>query len=173
MIMYLQMIETDEDKSKFEEIYTAYRGLMYHIAYQKLHNREDAEDVVHHAFVKIAENITNIEPVCPKTKQLVVTIVCNRVIDLYRTQRRHDTLEFRDDLDNGTSYEMDADGYLGDCISKLPDKQRSVIWLKYYHGYTLREIARILDISLSNAQKLDQRAKKELEKLYLEGGGSF
>lgn len=173
MIMYLQMIETDEDKSKFEEIYTAYRGLMYHIAYQKLHNREDAEDVVHYAFVKIAENITNIEPVCPKTKQLVVTIVCNRVIDLYRTQRRHDTLEFRDDLDNGTSYEMDADGYLGDCISKLPDKQRSVIWLKYYHGYTLRETARILDISLSNAQKLDQRAKKELEKLYLEGGGSF
>ena len=173
MIMYLQMIETDEDKSKFEDIYIAYRGLMYHIAYQKLHNREDAEDVVHHAFVKIAENIRKIEPVCPKTKQLVVTIVCNRVIDLYRTQYRHENLEFRDDLDNGTTYEIDEDGYLGDCISKLPDKQRSVIWLKYYHGYTLREISGMLDISLSNAQKLDQRAKKELEKLYLEGGGSF
>ena len=27
MIVYLQMIETDEDKSKFEEIYQEYRNL--------------------------------------------------------------------------------------------------------------------------------------------------
>lgn len=34
-----------------------YRGLMYHVAYEILHNEQDAEDAVHHAFVKIAENI--------------------------------------------------------------------------------------------------------------------
>ena len=32
MIVYLQMIETDEDKSKFEEIYQEYRNLMYYVA---------------------------------------------------------------------------------------------------------------------------------------------
>lgn len=31
MIVYLQMIETDEDKSKFEEIYQEYRNLMYYV----------------------------------------------------------------------------------------------------------------------------------------------
>ena len=44
-----------------------------------------------------------------------------------------------------------------------------VIWLKYYYGYTLREIASMLDISLVSAQKLDQRAKKKLEELYKNG----
>ena len=33
MIVYLQMIETDEDKSKFEEIYQEYRNLMYYVDY--------------------------------------------------------------------------------------------------------------------------------------------
>lgn len=51
MLMYLQMIETDEDKSKFEELYLAYRGLMYHVAYKHLYNEQDVEDTVYHAFV--------------------------------------------------------------------------------------------------------------------------
>lgn len=82
MLIYLQTIETEEDKNKFEDIYREYRGLMYYVAYKRLHHEQDAEDVVHHAFVKIAENIKIIDPVSPKTKQLVVTIVDNRVTDM-------------------------------------------------------------------------------------------
>ena len=71
MLIYLQIIETDEDKSKFEQIYETYRGLMFHTAFKVLTHEQDAEDAVHHAFVKIAENITKIsEPV----KKL--TILC-------------------------------------------------------------------------------------------------
>lgn len=29
MLIYLQVIETEEDKNKFEDIYQKYRGLMY------------------------------------------------------------------------------------------------------------------------------------------------
>lgn len=72
------MIETDEDKSKFEEIYQEYRNLMYYVAYKRMQHEQDAEDVVHHVFVKIAENIKNIEPVSPKTKQLNIV---GRVIE--------------------------------------------------------------------------------------------
>lgn len=78
MLIYLQIIETDEDKSTFEQIYEAYRGLMFHAAFKVLTHEQDAEDAVHYAFVKIAENIIKIsEPVCPKTKSFVVTIVEN------------------------------------------------------------------------------------------------
>lgn len=40
-------------------------------------------------------------------------------------------------------------------------------------GYNLREISKMLNISLAWAQKIDQRAKKRLEELYKEGGGSL
>lgn len=69
MLVYLQMIETPEEKEQFEVLYMEYRGLMYHIAYDILHNDQDAEDAVHNAFVKIAEHIKNfINLECPKTK---------------------------------------------------------------------------------------------------------
>ena len=55
----------------------------------------------------------------------------------------------------------------------IPEQQRTVIWLKYHHGYTLREIAKLMDISLAWAQKIDPRAKKKLEELYREGGGTL
>ena len=68
MLIYMMMLETPEEKSLFEQIYLEYRGLMFHVAYEILHNEQDAEDAVHQAFVKIAENIKKIDdPMCPKT----------------------------------------------------------------------------------------------------------
>lgn len=171
MLIYLQMIETNEDKSKFEAIYNEYRGLMYHVAYQRLHHEQDAEDAVHHVFIKIAENIKTIEPVSPKTKQLVVTMVDNRVTDIFRVRGRHPITEYDDELRNSLTTEIEDEDLLTECILKLPEQQRMVVWLKYKQGYSLKEIAKMMEISLAWAQKIDQRAKKKLEILYKEGGG--
>lgn len=81
MLIYMMMLETPEEKSLFEQIYLEYRGLMFHVAYEILHNEQDAEDAVHQAFVKIAENIKKIDdPMCPKTHSYVVTIVEHQAI---------------------------------------------------------------------------------------------
>lgn len=112
MLIYLQTIETEEDKSKFEDIYREYRGLMYYVAYKRLHHEQDAEDAVHYAFMKIAENIKIIDPVSPKTKQLVVTIVDNRVTDMLRMNGRHPTAEYNDEILNQLSAELHTDDLL-------------------------------------------------------------
>lgn len=89
MLIYLQMLETPEEKSLFEQIYLEYCGLMFHVAYEILHNEQDAEDAVHQAFVKIAENIKKIDaPVCPKTHSYVVTIVEHQTSLDKGTQRK-------------------------------------------------------------------------------------
>lgn len=56
MILHLQMIDTPEDRSKFERLYLEYRGLMFHTANQILRNEQDPEDAVHQVFLKIAEH---------------------------------------------------------------------------------------------------------------------
>ncbi len=171
MLVYLQTIETDEEHAKFEAIYREYRGLMYYVAYRRLGHEQDAEDVVHYAFLKIAEHIKKIELPCPKTKQLVVTIVDNRVTDLLRARGRHPTVELDERWQGGQV--PDTEDLLTQCILRLPEQQRMVIWLKYVQGYTLREIAGLMGISLASAQKIDQRGKKKLEQLYREGGGEL
>ena len=60
MIIYLQMIESDEDKSKFEQLYIMYKGLMFHVAMKILKNEFDAEDAVHQAFLSLIENLKKI-----------------------------------------------------------------------------------------------------------------
>lgn len=57
MIIYLQMIESDEDKSKLEQLYIMYKGLMFHVAMKILKNEFDAEDAVHQAFLSLIENL--------------------------------------------------------------------------------------------------------------------
>lgn len=173
MIVYLQIIETEEDKSKFESIYSEYRGLMYYVAYKRMQHEQDAEDVVHHIFMKIAENIQIIEAPSPRTKQLVVTMVDNRVTDVFRMRGRHPKATYDDDTIGAFIMEEGSSDLLTECILKLPSQQRMVIWLKYVYGYNLREIAKMLDITLVWAQKIDQRAKEKLKRLYWEGGGTF
>lgn len=162
MLIYMLMIDSSDDQSKFEKLYNEYKGLMFYVANNILHNEQDAEDAVHHAFVKIAENIEKIEEtVCPKTKGYVVTIVENRAIDLYRKKNRHSSVELNEEI-TGMSVEYSGSNGLTKCILKLPANYREMILLKYYHGYSSKEIARMLGISEANAIKLDQRAKKKL-----------
>lgn len=170
MMIYLQMIETPEEKSKFEQIYLEYKGLMFHVAYEILHNEQDAEDAVHQAFVKIAENIKkNDNPVCPKTHGYVVTIVENKAIDQYRKLQKHQMVELIDEI-QGTAPRYEGDNALTDCILKLPARYREMILLRYHHGYCVREIASMMGLSLPAAIKLDQRAKNKLKKLCEEAG---
>lgn len=166
-MIYLQLIESEDDKFKFEKIYKQYRNLMYYVAFNLLGNEPDAEDVVHAAFLKIAENLQNLsEAICPKTKSYVVIVTENKAIDMLRQRNRHE-IQSLDELPKHISsdihLELSGESALAKCILALPPRYKEIILLKYYHGYNLHEIAKMLDITLVNAIKIDQRAKKKLK----------
>ena len=108
MLIYLQVIETPEDEDKFTAIYEAYHDLLFYIAFERMKHIEDAEDAVHHVFMKIAENIKNIEPVSPKTKMYVVTMIDNRVTDVFRVRGRHPVDPYNDELKYSFVVEMEG-----------------------------------------------------------------
>lgn len=163
MLIYLQMIDSPAEQSKFKVLYTQYKDILYATAYSILRNEQDAEDAVHHAFVKIAENIKKISaPECPKTKGYVVTIVENTAINLYRRKKRHPAVPFNEET-VGLSVDYTGSNELARCMAKLPARYRQVLLLKYHHGYTTREIAKMLGLTASNAAKIEQRAKAKLE----------
>lgn len=165
MLVYLKMIETPEERSKFEQLYLEYKNIMFHVAFNILHNEQDAEDAVHQAFVKIAENIKKIgEPKCPKTSSYIVIIVERKAIDLYRRNKSHPTVGLNEEL-AGIAAPYEGDNTLTRCILNLPARYREMILLRYRHGYSVREVSHMLGISLPAAIKLDQRAKIKLREL--------
>ena len=123
------------------------------------------------AFVKIAENIQKIDvPVCPKTQNCVVTIVENKAIDLYRANKRKNSSLYLDEI-SGIEVEATCVHGLAACMAKLSPRYRQIILLKYYQGFSCKEIAKQLDITEANAIKLDQRAKNKLLQICREEGG--
>lgn len=71
--LYLQLLDTQTEQEKFEQLYYQYKRLMYWIANHILGDSHLAEDAVHEAFLKIIKNFHKIGEIhCPRTKNFVV-----------------------------------------------------------------------------------------------------
>lgn len=162
MIMYLQLIESDDDKAKFEELYVRYQRLMYFVAYKVVGNEPDAEDAVQQAFISIIENLDKVGAIdSPQTKSYVSIIAEHKAIDIIRAKKRFVEL---DDSVMGMEVTLPGDCGLADAMAKLPGRYREVLLLRYDNGYDTQEIAQILNMKRGSVQKLIWRAKEMLAK---------
>lgn len=172
MLIYLSMIESELDKTLFEQLYINYKGLMYHIAYQILRNWEDAEDAVHQSFVSIAKNIIKIKKVdCPETYGYIVTTIERKSIDTLRANKRVISLNF-DEFEPGIEIQPPSEDDLAGALAKLQPSYREAILLRYAYGYKTSELADMLEMKPDTVRKLLWRAKEALKKNLEEGGGS-
>lgn len=168
MLIYALTIVKPADRPKLERLYLEYRSVMFCAANEILHNEHEAEDAVQQVFMKIAENLDKVpDELSNKTKAFVVTIAENTAIDRYRKLKRHGDCEL---CEEACGIEANSADELVSCILKLPARYRQFILLKYYHGYSTREIARLLGMSSAAASKTAQRAKQRLEQLCREAG---
>lgn len=163
-MLYLQLLPSPSDKDKFEQLYTLYRGLMFYVARRILPGEADAEDAVHQAFVSIIENLKKISEVrCPKTRSYVVIITERKAIDILRSRSRLSPEAF-EERTYGVELPLPGDGGLADAMSRLSAAYRQALLLRYYHGYTVREMAPMLGRKPGAVQKLLTRAKAALRK---------
>ena len=147
LVYYLQMLDTPEEKMRFEQIYLKYRGLMYRVADSILRNRQDAEDAVHNAFLRIIKHFkkfqtTPVEDLAPQ----VVVIARNEAISLLRKRKGDAPLEDWDGL--AASSESVSDSHaLVDSFTRLPQTYRAVMEMKLLLGCSDGEIAAKLGLS--------------------------
>ena len=175
MILFLMAIEDAESRDILEKIYRAYHKEMYYIANNILNNSHDAADVVQTSVIKLIPYIEKINDVkCNKTKYLIVTIVKNTAIDLYRKKSKQPLIElevaeaipclnsqFTDDI----VIRLGDAKVLAEKLAKLKSEYADVLTLKYYFEFEDVEIAEILKISLSNVRVRLSRAKSHLRSL--------
>lgn len=164
LMVYLSTIETPEEKVKFEALYDKYRGFMLKVASRVLRGEQDAEDAVHNALLSIAKNMALLPPLdSPQMRGFLYIVTENKAIDILRERGRREIEEPLDGQQLRAAEE--GEDHLAWCIAQLPPRYQEVILLKYSHGYSTREIAKIFGISFSAASKLDQRAKNRLREL--------
>ena len=167
MLVYLQAIDDPEDRTRFEAMYSAYRGLMFHAANRILQNPQDAEDAVHLAFLSLANH--RLPPgLGPQARHLAAVTAERKAIDLYRARKRRPETELEENLPGCAP--PPSDGTLAGAMAALPPRYRETLLLKYYNGYSAAEIGELLGTTAANVRQILARAKKKLAEELAERG---
>jgi RNA polymerase sigma-70 factor (ECF subfamily) len=152
-----------------------YHKGLYIIAYRILNNTHDAQDAAQTSIIKLAKYLDRIEDLdCNKTKNLIVTIVRNTAIDIYRRKKQHplsqldamsDLLHDNQPLPDDLILRMSEAKNMAEKLAKLHADYAEILTLKYYYEFNDIEISELLCISHQNARTRLHRAKKALLKL--------
>ena len=140
----------------------------FRLAYSYLGSRHDAEDVVQDVFVKLIRSDVSITK--GKEKSYILTMVANKCRDFLKSADVNFKAPFEDAAEVGSEEEPDEDDTeMYAAVAELPDKLRAAVHLHYYEGYSLKEIADILDIAPSAVSMRLTRAKEILKKRFTGG----
>lgn len=185
MLMYIAFIDNEDDKDFVSKLYKEYEKLMLKVAYSVLKNIEQAEDVVNESMIKIIKNLSKFEKsnvICNKTKALIVIIVKNTAINVYRSNSKNKFIDIETQENILTSnIEKPEDTILSEemlkkmieSINLLDDKYSSVIKLKYLFDFSNKEISETLGITDENVRIRLHRGLKILKKLIVEKGEEY
>lgn len=150
----------EEQKLKAEQLYIKYWHLMCHVAMEILQNSADAEDAVQQAFLYLMLHMDRLGDIdSPATRAYVTLTAKHRAIDLYRSRRRCEPADVSGMQAAGIRPER-----LGvmEALSQLPARDRDMLLLRFWEGYTTDEIAGMLRMKKDTVQKDVWRAKKKL-----------
>lgn len=173
LMFYMSLLDNDDDRSKFEILYNKYRKRMVYTAYSVLGNNEDAEDVVHDTFIKIARNMKSIDdPTSDQTLSYVIKATKNNAINLLNKNKKrneHIQLEDVENRSDGKFLERlhIEENYAAvvDAIRLLKDTYRDVMFFHFVEGMKIKEIADLLGKKQSTVQQQLIRGKKQLLKI--------
>lgn len=169
MLFYMMLLDTEEVRSFFEELYYEYRQGMYGLAYSILVDSHAAEDAVHTVFLRLIKHIEKVEKLDKeKQKSYLLTAVKHAALDIKRKQKRHAEIsmeEVPENLlaDSGMEF---WEKELIISILKLPVIYREILQYKYAVGIENKQIANMLGISESTVRKRLERAKKMLKEQF-------
>ena len=164
LILYLQMLDTPEEKVRFEEIYLKYRSIMFHVADNILHNDQDAEDAVHNAFVRIIKKFSRFQNTVVKDlAPQVIVIARNEAISLQR--KKKDTVPLEDWDSFAETAESVSDYHaLVEMFTRLPLTYRAALEMKLL-GYSDGEIASKLGLSKTAVSTRISRGRQLLRSI--------
>ncbi len=152
-----------------KQLYDTYAPKMLGIAMRYASSREEAEDILQEAFVKIFKNIDKFES-RGSFEGWMIRILINTAIIKYHKEKKHryqyDITEIKEtDIDNFDTTDPDFTmDEIMQAIQSLPPGYRTVFNLYAIEGYKHKEIAQILNIDVSTSKSQYHRAKKLLQK---------
>lgn len=172
-LLYLSLLETEQDRDRFQKIYEENYLKMYHVVIGILKQQADGENAVHEAFLALAEGFERYAHLNgSEMTGLCITIAKNKAIDILRIKNRYSEADLEDltlyddrtETNPADAQEADEDSrIIRRALRQIPDVFREALILKYYYGMKNKEIAQIQGVSNKVVEMRLYRGKQKLK----------
>ncbi len=156
-----------KDRLAQKYLYQRFYGKMLGISMRYTKDREEADDVLNRAFLKIFTSIDQYEHK-GSLSGWIARVVFNTAIDFVRSRTRYrEVMDYNSEEETrieASVIEQLFEEDLFNEIQKLPDTTRTVFSLYVIDGYKHREIAELLEINENTSKWHLARGKKQLRK---------
>lgn len=146
----------------FDRIVNKYSEAMFRCAYTYCNNKQDAEDIIQEVFYKYLLKRPRFEDVSHE-KAWLLRVTINTSKNYVHSFWHRNVECIQEDIPYMKSEEKE----IWDLVRNLPEKYRIVVELHYLEGYSIKEIAEILNKNNSTVGTWFERAKKMLKE-YME-----
>jgi len=169
---------TQAELESFEAIYNRFYVPVYKFFAKRLVSKELCEDLTNDVFYLCFKNYDKYDPSKASVTTWVYSIANNRIKNHYRDKKE---CILTDDVNTvvGMPDSTNMDGAiflsqmktrLSEALELLPDKERSVILLRYYSDLSSDEIAQKIGTTAGNVRVMLTRTLKKLANYFEENG---
>lgn len=149
----------------FPHLVQRYKDAIFRLAYSYTKNHFDAEDVTQNVLLQLYKT-DKVFQSDAHLKNWLMRVTVNHCKNLFRAPwRKHENLE---DYANTLAFQEETSKELFCLVMGLDKKYRVALLLHYYEGYSIREIARIMDIPENTVSTRLARGRKLLKELITE-----
>jgi len=160
------------DQSAYQTLVKQHLKPISHYAFRILGNQKDTEDITQETFLRLWINAGKWQPEKAKLSTWLHRIAHNLCVDYLRKHGNTQTQEsIEEEVETQTeeqnSYEsrntkLEQELRLKAAIANLPENQRSALMLCHYSGFSNKEAAAIMSVSVKALESAISRAKRSL-----------
>lgn len=145
-------------------LYEEYADMVFRICFIHLKNRQDSYDATQETFLKLMQNNKPFES-SEHAKAWLIKVagnICKNMLTSFWNKNRtgDDVLLL---ISQGETNESTNQNEVMEAILNLPEKYKDLVYLHYYEGYSIEEIAKMMGKNPSTLRSRLSRAKSLLK----------
>jgi RNA polymerase sigma factor (sigma-70 family) len=148
----------------FRRAFDEHKDAVYRFALRMTGSAEAAQDLAQDCFVQLLRNPGRFDPARGPLRAFLLGVTRNLVFRHWRDERRMDPLD--EDLE--WTSPLNGDGSLSmlvaAAVQSLAPLQREAVVLFEYEGFTLEEIAKLVDADVGTVKSRLHRARERLRR---------
>ena len=160
----------NNDKIAFEKIFNKYSERIYYFSYRYLKNKEESEEITQEVFVRLWNRRFDLKPELSFNSYLFM-ITKNAVIDLLRKRQKETSIDenykiFNNDQESQPDDKLEykeLNKVVESSIEELPFKRKQIFLMSREKGFTYKQIAAKLNISIKTVESHMRLALRQLK----------